>query len=323
MDKYNIELPPIRDDESGYKYLIKLVSFFMEYGDGLYFLDFKKCSIIEHNGLVVLGGICNYLRMIGKDKKAKSFFGLNFESVFFPDKIAIKHESVKPLVMSKLVSSKFMMHFEKQHSSVIDSKDYIGYREHYRILNDDDIATHLRDHWLTDEKVKMGSDLKNAVVSKIFEVFMNAYGHGLRENESGLSVISCGQYDEKNQKLSLSVLDFGVGVVNSVRRHLNYELSDIECMIWALTVGNSTKTDSVADIPRGLGFGILKDFVNVNKGQLRIISNTCHSKLNAKGDYEVYELDYNFPGTLVTITINCDDRRYDLVSNEPCVESYF
>ena len=50
---------------------------------------------------------------------------------------------------------------------------------------------------------------------------MNAYGHGTSiQPIEKLGVYSCGQYDKKEKKINLSVLDFGLGIVKNVRNYL-------------------------------------------------------------------------------------------------------
>ncbi|MFZ2407245.1 MAG: hypothetical protein WAW41_19095 [Methylobacter sp.] len=94
-------------------------------------------------------------------------------------------------------------------------------------------------------------------------------------------------------------------------------------MQWALETGHSTRTDSSRDIPRGLGFGLLSEFVSVNAGELGIFSNSCCAKKIEKiNDYEVSIMKTPFSGTMVNITINCDGNHY-FISNSPESEQFF
>lgn len=319
-----IKFPALRDDLSGYKFLLKIASYIHKHPEKNYTLDFKSCSIIEQNAIAVLGGLCNFLSRYDEQSKFKKFLRVNnILGSMGPNKVSIDYDSINDLVKETLVKSKFLSYFEKKHGNKYIERDYIGYREHYKVLDANEIASHLSDQWLTDEKLSMSPDLKNAIVSKIFEIFMNAYGHGIQDNQLELSVISCGQYKPKENRLSLTVLDFGIGVVNSVKQHCGDDLSNIEAMKWALKIGNSTRTDSAEDVPRGLGFGLLQQFVAVNQGSLKIYSNNCCAHLDSNGEYQVEELNDDFPGTIVTVSINCDKRYYEFSPITPESEVYF
>ncbi len=95
-------------------------------------------------------------------------------------------------------------------------------------------------------------------------------------------------------------------------------IDDESAMRWALTTGNSTKTDSIdLDVPRGLGFRLLSEFVTVNRGELSIYSNTCEAKAIGIGEYSVSAMKTSFNGTLVNISINCDGRAYYMLDRPP------
>src|SRR5690606_18179977 len=127
------------------------------------------------------------------------------------------------------------------------------------------------------------------------------------------SVISCGYYEPKVRLLSLSVLDLGGGIVSSVQNHTDIR-DERRAFCWALETGNSTRTDSPPDVPRGLGFGILNKFITANGGTLRVCSDAFMATANDAGGYTVTDLPGRIVGTLVSITVNCDNRHYRLKS---------
>lgn len=105
----------------------------------------------------------------------------------------------------------------------------------------------------------------------------------------------------------------GSGIVGSVQRV--YPDKDGKTAIaWALEMGNSTRTDSPADMPRGLGFGILKKFVALNGGTLTVCSDEFMASIGSRGDYVVQRVPGKLLGTLVSITVNCDDKHYKFKS---------
>jgi len=229
--------------------------------------------------------------------------GLGLPKFFAPQKVGFNIENISPLLMSKLQTLGFW-NYVKPDFGIKGNPDYIGYRQHDTVLEDYEIINHLQDSWLTGEKLSISALLKNEIISRIYEIFVNAYGHGLKENQQRQSVISCGDYDVKTKQLSLSVLDFGGGIIQSVQKHTKIR-NKKEAFQWALEIGNSTRTDSSIDLPRGLGFGILKDFVKINEGCLKICSDSFIATVDKNGNYIIKEMQGFLSGTLVSITINC------------------
>jgi anti-sigma regulatory factor (Ser/Thr protein kinase) len=309
-ERFDVVIPPIRDDESGYKYLSKLAHHILSNPEPFYVFDFSKCSVISHNGLVVIGGICNYLKQY--EAKTKMLKGFGVSSLFSTKKVGFKVDGISQVLMERLCDLGFWNYVNPDYG-IVKNTDYIGYREHETVLEDTQIVNHLKDSWLTDEKLSVSESLKSEIVSSIYEIFVNAYGHGLKENPNSQSVISCGYYEAKDKKLSLSVLDFGGGIVESVQRHIP-TLEGEEAFKWALEIGNSTRTDSAPDLPRGLGFGILRDFVRVNGGVLRICSDAYMATVHTNGSYATQRIPGMFLGTLVSITVNCDNKHYKFKS---------
>jgi len=311
-ERIRIPLPSIRDDETGYDYLSKLVSFVMSKPESLYIFDFSRCSTITHNGLVVLGGICNYLKRYEAGVTLTRGFG--FGSFFTPIKVSFDISGMNSILKERLQVLGFWNYVFPDHG-VARNENYIGYREHETVLEDSEIIAHLQDGWLTDEKVSLSEALKGEIISSIYEVFVNAYGHGLKDNPNHQSVISCGYYEPKEKSLSLSVLDLGGGIVNSVQSYTSISSKEA-ALKWALEVGNSTRTDSPPDVPRGLGFGILKDFIMVNGGVLRICTDSYMATIDSSGRYITEKVSGCIGGTLVSITVRCDDKHYRLVSED-------
>lgn len=318
MERINVSLPPIRDDAAGYTYLCRLVEAVTLNSDYAYIFNFSRCSVLNHNGLAVVGGLCNYLTQQNVGAKG---FGLATLLAVRPKKVGFDFSSISSSLLNNLKKTGFLNYVEPDLGEPSYSPDYIGYREH-KYQDDTDIVNHLKDSWLTSEKLQMSEELKSAVISKIYEIFVNAYGHGLKDNLVNQSVISCGNYDSKEKKLSLSVLDLGGGIVKTVQEHT--KLSDKrKALEWALETGNSTRTDSAPDLPRGLGFGILKDFVSVNEGKLTICSDTFMVNVGGNGAYVIEDMPACLAGTLVSITINCDNRYYRFSAESDEHETYF
>jgi hypothetical protein len=317
MNKITIKIPTIRDDESGFDKILKIAAEVFSAPKSNFDFDFSNCSRLDHNGVVLLGGLARYVNY--QNSMAKRTLSDLFNSNALSSAgVMFRVDSMSSLISNQMITNNFLSHFSKSDFTGYPKGDYIGYREHKNLLDDESIASHLSEQWLSGEKLSLSPMLKNEIVSRIFEIFMNAYGHGASIQQiSDLGVYSCGQFDPKEQKLDLTVLDFGPGIINNVSKHLPQLDNEIEAMEWALKKGNTTHTDSKGTgIPRGLGFELLLEFTKVNKGILRIYSNGAMACSNLDGTWSVKKAKYHFKGTLVSITVNCDDKHYKF-SSEP------
>lgn len=321
MRREVIKFPSIKSDVVGYRRLLGVINAIREDPTCHYDIDFKHCSRIDHNAVAMLGIVARYIEGFNSKNKiiGESFGGVRSGGVMF------RVNTMSEIVSKKLIENNFLSHFSKEGFSGYPTGGYIGYREHGELLRADEIAIHLRDEWLTDEKIKLSVELKSAIVSKIFEIFMNAYGHGGAGSGPVIGAVSCGEYDRKESLLKLCVVDFGIGVCESVRRYIDPDFSDVEALNWALKPGNSTQSDSMGSpIPRGLGFDLLKEFVCVNKGKIEVYTNGCYAVADADGGYRVSKSGYDFKGTVINIEINCDDRYYRFYKEvDDSVPSFF
>lgn len=216
----------------------------------------------------------------------------------------------------QLIHCNFLSHFFSEFKTPYPEGKYIGFRVHKKQSEKDNekIIKHIKDEWLTNEKVLMTPTLKDDIVSRIFELYQNAFGHGIKTASLPIDVISCGFYDEKQHTISLCIVDLGGGICKNVKNfssknvHLHAEIQDdMAALQWALKPGNTTKTDSIEDnMPRGVGLDLLKEFVFLNKGTFEIYTNNCFAFINDLGEYQIKPLAFDFPGTVAMIKINCD-----------------
>ena len=141
-------------------------------------------------------------------------------------------DSMSQLISKNLIENNFLSHFSKENFSGYPKGDYIGYRQHTGLLDPNEIALHLNYQWLSDEKISLSKNLRSAIVSRILEIFMNAYGHGVVNNKlQGVGVTSCGQYYRKEKKLRLTVVDFGCGIFSYILSVLvELPVSSAHCM---------------------------------------------------------------------------------------------
>ena len=132
----------------------------------------------------------------------------------------------------------------------------------------------------------------------IFEMFDNAAVH----SNTREGIFSCGQYYHKKGRFSFTVADLGIGIDESLRKHLNIKLSPEKAISWALQTGATTKLRS-HDRMGGSGLSIIREFIESNGGCVRIISNKGYCEV-VDGNCNQDSLSEAFPGTVVSITIN-------------------
>ena len=147
--------------------------------------------------------------------------------------------------------------------------------------------------------IMLSEDCNSKLFKNIYEMFSNSIDH----SHAQYGVYSCGHWMPKRKELVFSIYDTGNGIAKTVQSKVNADFSAKEAVNWALKRGNSTK-QLIQGIPRGLGLADLVDFIKLNNGSLRIMTNNiCYSV--GKSDNCV-QLDKNIIGTLLSITIVAD-----------------
>ncbi len=141
----------------------------------------------------------------------------------------------------------------------------------------------------------------------IFEIFNNAVLHS--GTVSG--IFSCGQFFPKQEKLNFTVADLGVGIPRNVKDYTGRHLSSVDAIIWATQDNNTTKR---AGVSGGLGLKLLGEFIELNGGCIRIVSDDGYWE-KKKNDIFTTKLSHPFPGTVVGMEINtADTSSYGLAS---------
>lgn len=162
------------------------------------------------------------------------------------------------------------------------------------------------EHWWP----KMTPAVRDALASCILEVFNNAEEHS--ESEHGVFV--CGHVSMLGQKqLRISIADAGIGFRAKIKKALGIIMTSSQAIAWGMKEGNTIRQE----IAGGLGLKILKEFIEKNKGRLSVLSDSGYWEF-VSGREKMCNLDYSFPGTLVTIVINIEDSKcYRLASELP------
>lgn len=159
------------------------------------------------------------------------------------------------------------------------------------------------------EMPAMSPGLAERFRESIFEIFSNAVLHSRTE----LGIFSCGQFFPKKDRLTFTVADLGVGIRENVENHLGRHLSSEDAIIWATEAANTTKPKREG-VPGGLGLKLLREFIGLNGGCMRIVSNDGYWQQEGQDD-STATLSHPFPGTVVSLEINtADTSSYRLAS---------
>lgn len=147
---------------------------------------------------------------------------------------------------------------------------------------------------------QMSSDASDSIRDSLLELFKN-----VKDHTSSESIFTCGQYFSESRMLFFTIADIGETIpYNVIKHHKQYNIQIPEYTLqWALTAGNTT---SIGETPRGIGFTLIKEFVNLNNGSLYIVSKDETYEIARKKE-RYKKLDYPFPGTFVTVGFNLND----------------
>lgn len=154
----------------------------------------------------------------------------------------------------------------------------------------------------------MSGPLQKKFREGVFEIFSNAVTH----SQTKLGIFSCGQFFPHKHRLVFAVADLGIGIRENVSRGTGQEKRADEAIMWATEGRNTTKRGA---IPGGLGLKLLREFIELNKGVLRIVSDCGYWELR-EGLVRTCLLDHPFPGTVVNIEINTSDQQSYALASE-------
>lgn len=287
MTQKVIHIPTINDKQDDFVKLFDIWSQANGYSSDVKF-DFSDCNFLRPNAVAFLGGVAKLIM-----SRSGS--------------VEFDWESLRSHVMVNLCQNGFAGNFG------FPSSTWTGHSIHYRedmTLNMNSIMDYLTDYWLGRGWVHVTDRLRDAIVGRMWEIYINAFEH----SESEIGVFSCGQHFKVHNELILSVVDFGQGIPARVRSFLRShipeelvgQLTGASCLRWAFKAGNSTSAD---DLRRGLGLDLLKEFVKINQGRLEIYSNDGYVLIDKDGErYQNWK--YPFEGTAVHITLRCDEKLY-------------
>lgn len=277
-----LKVPTINDKTKDFDCLFQLWQQVQEDTKKVIF-DFSKCYFLQQNAVAFLGGLARLIESRGGE-------------------VLFDWDTVKKHISMNLKQNGFMYAFKGDDESWQGNS--IPYRED-RCQNQDELVDYLAEQWLGRDWVHISDLLRKVIVGTTLEIYANAFEHG----KTNIGVFSCGQHYPKLGELKLSVVDFGIGIPQNVRDfQKNSSLPADKALEWAFQLGTTTRTGNVTG---GIGLDYLKQFVHANKGKLQIFSHDGCATINEKEEIYARKQTF-FGGTLVNITLLCDESRYAL-----------
>lgn len=143
----------------------------------------------------------------------------------------------------------------------------------------------------------------------LLELFKNVVDHTTSDN-----IYTCGQYFPKSSMLFFTIVDMGETIPYNVKEfhNLHHLIPPDNCLEWAIQSGTTT---SLEEKPRGLGLFLLKEFVQKYNGSCYIISDYENYEIS-NGKERFRQLDYPFPGTVVTVGFNLSNNTAYMFSED-------
>jgi signal transduction histidine kinase len=291
--------PNVNDDTEDFDYLFGLLHQVKDRPSELE-LNFSKCVFLRQNAVAFLGGFIRLAQTFAQVKVSVNQHG----------KIHFGDEKVR----KNLERNGFLKTLGLPCGEA-DSGNSISYRED-RTRQQDAFTHYLREDWLGRGWVHVTDTLKSFIISPMLEAYINVFDHA----DSLIGVVSCGQHYPIRKELKLTLIDFGVGIPFTVREYLKKpDMKASDALQWAFQPGATTK---IGPLTRGLGLKELKRFVKTNQGKLEIYSDRGYVCIDhTREDFR--DRITQFKGTVVQITLNCDEQLYTTDNEFDTDESWF
>ncbi|HET9177817.1 MAG TPA: ATP-binding protein [Terriglobia bacterium] len=219
----------------------------------------------------------------------------------------IKLTNIKPSVEGILCRNGFLSHYGRE--KMPDRYGTTIPYQRFEVKDDRYFATYIENQFIgRSEMPAMSTALEKKFRESVFEIFSNAVIH----SQTKMGIFSCGQFFPKKQQLVFTVADLGIGIRRNVEESRGLAMAPDEAISWATEGTNTTKNGS---IPGGLGLKLLREFIKLNEGVLRIVSDAGHWMLS-NGAVQTALFDNPFPGTVVNIEINTSDKHSYILKSE-------
>lgn len=247
--------------------------------DKVLVLDFDGCTFLHQTAVAFLGGLIREVQR-------------------YDCLVQVRLGTLLPAVRSNLRKNGFLQAFGFETRA--GGNNTIPFRQDV-VKRDDALVRYVQEEWLGRGWVDVSDRVKNAIATAVWEIYSNAFEHGASET----GVFSCGQFYPNKREIALCIVDFGVGIPASVRTVAQAaHLDDAGAIDWAVARGNTSKPGN-----RGVGLDILREFIQINKGRMDMLSHRGHVNVTSRGQMRSVR-NHHFPGTIVNITLKADEQRY-------------
>lgn len=257
-----------------YRFIAELFSTIESSIDTVIILDFSNCKYYDAGFIAFLGGIYDYFKGCGKH------IYLNF-----PYSSVVKRYFCNSGLYSYICAD----------TSMQPNQNAVPFCN-IKIV-DFNVTNNYTNKFMELAPIALSEGAKQFISTNIIELFTNAIDH----SESPLGCYACGHWMPKHNTLVFSVYDSGIGIPNKIKRKFQGYSSE-DAIEWALQRGHST-IQLENDIPRGLGLYNLKDFIRLNKGTLRILSNDIYYEYSDGGSETFKVINHPIHGTLITMKV--------------------
>ena len=156
------------------------------------------------------------------------------------------------------------------------------------------------------ELPKMSPLVKEKMAEAIYEIFVNAQIHSNSKH-----IYTCGQFFPRDDKIEFTIVDVGIGFKRKINERFNSKLSSVQAIKWATQDKNTTKIG----VSGGIGLALLKEFTEINRGKMQIISDNGFYQYDAKGE-QMHVFDNSFPGTIVNLQFRTNDSSSYVLKSE-------
>lgn len=219
----------------------------------------------------------------------------------------IKLTNIKPNVEQSLCRNGFLSHYGRE--KMPDRYGTTIPYQRFEVKDDRYFAIYIEDQFIhRSEMPSMSTGLQKKFRESVFEIFSNAVIH----SKTQMGIFSCGQFFRAKQRLVFTVADLGIGIRQNIEQSRGITMKADAAISWATEGRNTTKNGA---IPGGLGLKLLREFITLNKGVLRIVSDEGYWELS-EGKTRMFLFGHPFPGTVVNIEINTSDKQSYVLKSE-------
>lgn len=289
--------------------------------------DIMKFDFSFHNGInemlymTLVDTKSNYAIKVyfncGKNSKIDNMckaYILNVLSYISKTKEVFWTSKLKEKIISN-VSLKDGKKFEKIDFNTAIQKGTLFY---FQFKGDKDVQKPINEitNILVEKNLTIDSErVKEFLSTTIGEIFSNSVNHSEQDTIYFLCDI---EHEKDGYYLRINVMDYGTTIVKNVRDYFAIvkakKCDDIECLKWAIELGNTTRQGS-----GGYGLPTLISYIKSTKGTLFIISGRVNYVLDA-GKEKVEYSDGVFFGTSITFKVKLYNTSQAITINQETEE---